>query len=144
MNPISLTKVMYAVSILSTLYGEIAQARQVTEYQATIVVAATKADSIVWDALGGAPDIAMVVEGVQYTSPACKNVYLCTAKFASANKRWYIEIYDQDITIHDLIGNGMCNVNEECRIGQATITIYEKNETENRNVINQPIPDKSI
>ncbi len=94
------------------------------EYIMTIQVEPSKPNGKSWDRFGGKPDIMLVVENMRYTSVACKNTYRCEMKFTSNAQKWYIEIYDKDLSLHDLIGNGECQLSQNtCTLGQAKVTI---------------------
>ena len=53
----------------------------------------------------------------------CKNIYRCETSFVSKKLEWYIEIYDKDLKIPDLIGKGKCKSDSECKLGRAKIKI---------------------
>jgi len=95
-------------------------------YIATINVKSKKRDGTTWDIRGGYPDILLKVNRKKiYFIKRCKDKYKCIIQFESSDNSWYIEVYDKDLILSDIIGRGTCKVNETCEIGLAKIFIKE-------------------
>ena len=98
-------------------------AETVNQYSATIEVEGGKKNGNPWDLFGNSPDIMLVVEGKHYYKTSCRDKYRCKITFTSKSDSWYLEIYDKDIRVNDLIGNGKCHAGSKCKLGQAVIDI---------------------
>jgi len=86
-----------------------------TTYSIVIDVPNSKANGKAWDIGGGEPDILLKIDG--YFEPMfenCKNQYRCVMEFESDATEWYIEVYDKDKFLNDIIGRGNCSVGETC------------------------------
>lgn len=98
-------------------------AETVNQYSAMIEVKSGKKNGNSWDLFGNNPDIMLVVEGSHYYNMSCRDKYRCKISFTSQKENWYIEIYDKDVRVNDLIGNGKCHAGSKCTLGQAVIEI---------------------
>jgi len=113
-------KILFTLIVLGSLV-------QADSYMAVIDVKASKGNGKPWDAKGGSPDILLKLnkEKVNFNKN-CKNQYRCVVAFESTGNSWYVEVYDKDIAIDDVIGTGTCKLDEPCNIGQATVVIQKK------------------
>jgi len=97
-----------------------------TTYRMKVDVASKKANNQDWDMFGNAPDIQVYVN--KHPLPIverCRDTYRCTLGFSSIKDRWYIEVYDKDLSNNDLIAKGDCEEGEECDLGLAKVLIME-------------------
>jgi hypothetical protein len=117
---IDMNKLITSIALVSSF-----AVAQINMYHASIEVAPAKVNGKNWDISGGAPDIILRLDGktVAFNSD-CQDTYKCTTNTFSTNKKiLYIEIYDRDIAVNDLIGKGECRVDSPCQIGQAIVKI---------------------
>jgi predicted small lipoprotein YifL len=97
-----------------------------TLYNMQIDVASKKENKQDWDIVGNAPDIQVFID--KHPMPiveGCKNTYRCKIAFSSVKDKWYIEVYDKDLSSDDLIAKGDCEEGEECDLGLAKVLIEE-------------------
>ncbi len=88
---------------------------EATRYSVVIDVPNLKANGKNWDIGGGAPDILLKIDGsFQPMFENCKNTYRCVMEFESDSTEWYIEVYDKDKLLDDIIGRGNCSVGQTC------------------------------
>jgi len=120
-------KIIVIVMILNFVYLLNAKEYILNVYKISIDVNSTKPNGFSWDFTGGGPDIFVTVDGKQIVfSQQCKDQYRCEIEFISKKKNhWYFEIYDKDVSNHDLIGKGECSLKEECNLGSSKIYITE-------------------
>jgi hypothetical protein len=124
-----LKSILFLIASIYAL-GNLSQviAADTTNYTIVIKVSSTKPNGNSWDVGGGAPDIVLEVEDTRYSttrhsSKRCEDTYKCEMSFSSKNSKWYLEIYDKDVKVDDLIGKGECQANNTCTLGKATVTI---------------------
>lgn len=106
--------------ISATLFAPLTLADNFT---VEVRVDATKNNGKSWDAFGGSPDIMLSVDGMTHPTQMCRDAYRCEFTFSSNHRDWYLEIYDKDISQHDLIGKGEC-ASSPCQLGQAKLVIH--------------------
>jgi hypothetical protein len=100
---------------------------EATDYMLVVDVENLKSNGKNWDIGGGAPDIFLTIDREKLPlSAECKNEYRCVIEFYSDAQDWYIEIFDKDGIVNDIIGRGNCAVNKTCTLGQGKIKIIEK------------------
>lgn len=105
----------------------------------SIDVKDTKVNGSKWDATQVAPDISVCISSDQGDkdcllnnetldldpSTQCNNSYECNFYALAPSGKISIEIIDMDLSAHDQIGSGFCQLGEICQIGQATVTISD-------------------
>ena len=115
---------MKIVVLLIGIFFIMGCSNKATLYRMKIDVASHKANKQDWDMMGNAPDIQVYID--KYPLPIverCKDTYRCSISFSSVKDKWYIEVYDKDLSSNDLIAKGDCKEGEECDLGLARVWI---------------------
>jgi len=115
------------LSVMSIVSVEANEEAQMYIYDMEVNIKSTKANGKPWDVSGGAPELKVSVDDeFLIINKNCRNKYRCTVSFVSSKESWYLEIYDRDIAIDDLIGKGNCGVNKQCHLGRSDVMIKRR------------------
>jgi hypothetical protein len=101
-----------------------------------VKVKQTKVNGKAWDAFGGAPDIALCIDGSggmkcypdgdsprKIAAPQCRDAYTCTfRKVKIPSGEFEVIVVDVDAMANDIIGEEDCRGSGKCRVGQAKVT----------------------
>lgn len=95
------------------------------DFTLSVTVDRTKSDGTNWDVFGGAPDIRILIDDIVHDGK-CQDSFNCSFQFSSKQTQWNIRVVDQDISLHDNIGEGKCDIGTTV-IGQSIIDILQNN-----------------
>ena len=79
------------------------------DFTLRVTVDQTKSNGTTWDMLGGAPDIRILIDGIVHDGK-CQDSFKCDFQFSSTKSQWVIKVVDQDISLHDTIGEKKCSI----------------------------------
>ncbi|MDX9722267.1 MAG: hypothetical protein RBU37_16105 [Myxococcota bacterium] len=82
----------------------------------------TKTNGNAWDALGGAPDPFVVVDGTSYRGKRCQDKYTCVIEISEVGPV-SIEVWDADVNFDDPAGVTVCDTGAVCGTGNGA-TVY--------------------
>ena len=101
-----------------------------------VKVKQTKANGKAWDALGGAPDIALCIDGDdgmkcypeansprKVRKPQCRDAFKCTfTNVKIPSGEFEVIVIDIDAMSNDIIGEEDCTAPGKCQAGRAKVT----------------------
>ena len=101
-----------------------------------VKVKQSKVNGKAWDAFGGAPDIALCIDGSSgmkcYPSgdsprkvrePHCRDAFSCTFRNVKIpSGEFEVIVIDIDAMANDIVGEEDCTAPGKCRVGQAKVT----------------------